>query len=29
MTAEGNDKSSEEPGFTFSDKRRVDPNTGA
>ncbi|WP_152346980.1 nucleotide exchange factor GrpE [Brevibacterium sp. CFH 10365] len=28
MTAEGNDKSSEEPGFTFSDKRRVDPNTG-
>ncbi|TGD10985.1 nucleotide exchange factor GrpE [Brevibacterium sp. S111] len=28
MTAEGNDESSEEPGFTFSDKRRVDPNTG-
>ncbi|WP_209324003.1 nucleotide exchange factor GrpE [Brevibacterium renqingii] len=28
MTAEGNDQSSEEPGFTFSDKRRVDPNTG-
>ena len=28
MTSEGNDKSSEEPGFTFSDKRRVDPNTG-
>jgi molecular chaperone GrpE len=28
MTTEGNDQSSEEPGFTFSDKRRVDPNTG-
>src|SRR5699024_8070724 len=28
MTAEGNDQSSEEPGFTFSDKRRVDPDTG-
>jgi molecular chaperone GrpE len=28
MTSEGNDQSSEEPGFTFSDKRRVDPNTG-
>ncbi|WP_350269746.1 nucleotide exchange factor GrpE [Brevibacterium sp. CBA3109] len=28
MTAEGNDPSSEEPGFTFSDKRRIDPDTG-
>jgi molecular chaperone GrpE len=28
MTSEGNDQSSEEPRFTFSDKRRVDPNTG-
>src|SRR5699024_9976215 len=28
MTAEGNNQSSEEPGFTFSDKRRVDPDTG-
>ena len=28
MTPEGNDPSSEEPGFTFHDKRRVDPETG-
>ena len=28
MTAEGNDQSSEEPRFTFNDKRRVDPDTG-
>ncbi|MDN5661157.1 MAG: nucleotide exchange factor GrpE, partial [Brevibacterium aurantiacum] len=28
MTSEGNDPSSEEPGFTFSDKRRIDPDTG-
>ncbi len=28
MTTEGNDPSSEEPGFTFHDKRRVDPETG-
>lgn len=28
MTTEGNDQSSEEPGFTFSDKRRIDPDTG-
>ncbi|MCD1286564.1 MULTISPECIES: nucleotide exchange factor GrpE [unclassified Brevibacterium] len=28
MTTEGNDQSSEEPGFTFNDKRRVDPDTG-
>ncbi len=25
MTTEGNDPSSEEPRFTFHDKRRVDP----
>lgn len=28
MTTEGNDPSSEEPRFTFHDKRRVDPDTG-
>ena len=28
MTTEGNDQSSEEPGFTFNDKRRIDPDTG-
>lgn len=28
MTTEGNDPSSEEPGFTFNDKRRIDPETG-
>lgn len=28
MSTEGNDQSSEEPRFTFSDKRRVDPETG-
>lgn len=28
MTTEGNDQSSEEPGFIFNDKRRIDPTTG-